>query len=68
MSHECPRKGCTRSVSDQFLMCGPDWRLVPPALQRGVYAAYKRGQGLGSQELAAAQDAVIAAVNERNPR
>ena len=63
MSHECPRNGCTRNVSDQFLMCGADWRLVPKPLQRAVYAAYRSGKGLGSPELAAAQDAAIRAVN-----
>lgn len=63
MSHECPRNGCTRTVDDARLMCGPDGKLVPPALQRAVYAAYRRGAGLGSDELFAAQDAAIRAVN-----
>lgn len=65
MSHKCPREGCTRTVSDQYLMCGPDWRRVPAALQQAVYAAYRGGRGLGSDELAAAQDAAIKAVNAR---
>lgn len=64
MSHKCPRRGCTRRVSDQYLMCGPHWRRVPEPLQEAVYAAYRHRLGLGSEELAAAQDAAIAAVNE----
>ena len=63
MSHQCPRNGCGRTVGDQFLFCGPDWRRIPPKLQRAVYAAYRRGAGLGSPELAEAQDAAIRAVN-----
>lgn len=63
MSHKCPRDGCTRTVRDEFLMCGPDWKLVPLALQRAVYAAYRRGKGLGSPELLNAQAAAIRAVN-----
>lgn len=67
MSHQCPRNGCTRTVGDTYLMCGPDWRRVPPELQRAVYAAYKRGAGLGSDELLAAQDAAIRAANGEAP-
>ena len=63
MSHKCPRNGCRRTVGDAYLMCGPDWKRVPAPLQRAVYAAYKRGAGLGSPELIAAQDAAIRAVN-----
>ena len=61
MSHTCPRRGCTRTVSDDRLMCGPDWWRVPKPLQASVYAAYKRGAGLGSEELRAAQDAAVQA-------
>jgi hypothetical protein len=63
MSHICPRDGCTRTVGDAYLMCPGDWRRVPSYLQRAVYVAYGRGAGLGSEALAAAQDAAIAAVN-----
>lgn len=63
MSHQCPRSGCRRTVGDRLLMCGGCWRLVPVPLQRAVYAAYKRGAGLGSPELIAAQDAAIRVVN-----
>jgi hypothetical protein len=63
MSHPCPRNGCTRAVNDRFLMCPADWRRVPPALQRAVYAAYADGNGPGSPELRAAQDAAVRAVN-----
>jgi hypothetical protein len=63
MSHQCPRNGCTRTVGDAYLMCDPHWRRVPPELQRAVYAAYKRGAGLGSAELLAAQVAAVSAAN-----
>lgn len=63
VTHECPRNGCTRRVGDSYLMCGPDWKRVPVPLQRAVYAAYKRGKGIGSPQLLAAQEAAIAAVN-----
>lgn len=63
MSHPCPRNGCRRTVGDRLLMCGTCWRVVPVPLQRAVYGAYRRGAGLGSDELFAAQEAAIAAVN-----
>lgn len=63
MSHVCPALGCERNVPDHLLMCGPHWGRVPPALQRRVYAAYRRGQGLGTPELLEAQTAAIAAAN-----
>jgi hypothetical protein len=66
MSHECPRNGCTRTVDDARLMCGPCWRLVPAPLQLAVYTAYRHGEGLYSAELLAAQHAAIRAVNDRS--
>lgn len=62
-SHFCPIDGCERTVADHLLMCQAHWRLVPPVLQRKVYAAYRRGEGLGTPELAEAQAAAIAAAN-----
>ena len=67
MSHQCPRDGCTRVIGDdRRLMCGPDWKLVPAPLQSAVYRAYKRGAGLGSAALLAAQDAAIRYVNRES--
>lgn len=63
MTHLCPARTCPREVPDHLLMCGIHWRLVPAPLGRAVYAAYDRGDGLGSAELLAAQDAAIRAVN-----
>jgi hypothetical protein len=63
MSHTCPRKGCTRTVSDERLMCGPDWRRVPEPLQAAVYAAWRHGAGHGSEELRSAQDAAVQAAS-----
>lgn len=63
MTHKCPADGCEKVLPDRLLLCADDWRRVAPALQRAVYAAYRRGAGLGSGELLAAQDAAIRAVN-----
>jgi hypothetical protein len=67
MSHPCPRNGCTATVDDRYLMDSGCWRLVPAALQRAVYAAYKRGKGIGSPQLLAAQQAAIRSVNGPDP-
>jgi hypothetical protein len=61
--HVCPVGGCEREVPDHLLMCSADWHRVPPSLQRRVYAAYRRGEGLGTPELLEAQTAAIAAAN-----
>lgn len=37
--HPCAAPGCVRSVTDDFLMCAPHWRLVPRDLQVEVYKA-----------------------------
>lgn len=44
MSHTCHAIGCQRSVHPRFLMCPPDWRLVPKDLQEAVWASYVPGQ------------------------
>ena len=67
MSHLCARRGCPEMVGDRFLMCRADWARVPRHLQRAVYAAYRYGAGVGTAELAAAQDAAIQAVGEKSP-
>jgi hypothetical protein len=42
--HRCHAWGCQRVVPERLLMCGPHWRMVPPALQRRVWATYRPGQ------------------------
>ena len=46
-------------------MCGPHWRLVPAGLAAAVYAAYRRGAGVGTMPLYHAQAEAIRAVHER---
>lgn len=64
MSHLCPAWRCSWMVGDSSkLMCPKHWRMVPRLLQRAVYGAWRHGEGLGSDELYAAQLAAIEAVN-----
>ena len=51
-----------------LLMCGPHWRMVPPAIQHQVQAAYSSGRGLGTLPLLQAQAAAIAHVNDHLAR
>jgi hypothetical protein len=60
--HVCPIRPCTTQVADRLLMCGPHWAKVPVPVQRDVYAAYRGGAGLGTDELLAAQVAAIRSV------
>jgi hypothetical protein len=64
MTHQCPAKGCTRTVPNHLLMCGPHWHMVPKPLQSDVWAAYY-GAGVGSIELLDAQSEAIYAVNQK---
>lgn len=62
---ECP-VGCGRTVQVGHLMCGADWRKVPPDLQSEVYRtwrAYQANPAAVDKGLAydAARDAAIAA-------
>jgi len=65
--HECPARVCQRQVADRLLMCGQHWHMVPAAIQRAVYAAYRLGP-IGSIDLMRAQHAAITAVNEHYPQ
>lgn len=38
--HECAVPHCGREIAASHLMCPFHWRLVPPATQREVYAAW----------------------------
>jgi hypothetical protein len=63
MSHICPALGCERHVPDHLLLCAEDWDRVPPSIQRRVYGAYRRGEGLGTPELREAQTAAVEVAN-----
>lgn len=65
-THPCPIDRCVKTnLPEHLLMCKRHWTLVPPDLQRAVYAAYKNGRGLGTPELLDAQNNAINAVEER---
>jgi hypothetical protein len=66
--HPCPIRRCPRDVPEHLLTCGIHWRMVPPALQRAVYAAYDHGRGMGTPALASAHRAAVRAVNDRLER
>jgi hypothetical protein len=63
--HDCPIEGCQVAVGRRFLMCGPHWSMVPSALGRAVYAAWKDGRGCGTAEHEVAMQAAIDAVHGR---
>ena len=65
MSHRCPAVGCAVTCPSSMLMCRAHWRMVSGPLQQAVYRAYRRGLGIGTEELMQAQDAAIAAVNSK---
>lgn len=66
--HQCPVSACRKLLPPSKLMCLGHWRMVPRAFQDAVYAAYDQGAGIGSEELAHAQDAAIQAVEAKIAR
>lgn len=67
MAHTCHALGCEDYCPPRHLMCGRHWRMVPPELQRGVWAAYRAGQEIDkrpSPAWHAAAEAAILAVFE----
>ena len=42
--HACHARGCGTPVKPELLMCLRHWRVVPRAIQRAVWAAYRPGQ------------------------
>jgi hypothetical protein len=67
MAHKCPAPGHTETIeNDDLLMCSAAWYRVPKPLRNAVWRAYKRGAGVGSKSLLAAQKAAIASL-ERSP-
>ena len=63
MTHECPGPGCEAEVDSSMLMCPRCWRLVPTAVRRAVWLAWRRGAGAGTPAHRAAIRLAIAAVN-----
>lgn len=44
MTHHCHAVDCTAAVRPKMLMCRHHWYMVPTALRREVWAAYRPGQ------------------------
>ena len=63
MTHQCPGPGCDAEVDSSMLMCPRCWRLVPAAVRRAVWIAWRRGAGAGTPAHRAAIRLAIAAVN-----
>jgi hypothetical protein len=63
MTHQCPGPGCEADVDSSMLMCPRCWRLVPGAVRRAVWIAWRRGTGAGTPAHRAAIRLAIAAVN-----
>ncbi len=65
--HTCHARRCDKRVPPEMLMCRHHWRMVPPALQEGVWKRYRRGQEIDKRPSAAyltAAEAAVAAVAE----
>lgn len=58
--HPCAAGPCTLRIAASKLMCSPHWAMVPPDVQKAVYATWARGIGAGS---AGHRKAVKAAIN-----
>jgi hypothetical protein len=63
MTHQCPGPGCEAEVDSSMLMCPRCWRLVPVAVRRAVWIAWRRGAGAGTPAHRAAIRLAVAAVN-----
>lgn len=66
--HDCPADTCDEQVPPDKLLCWSDWRRVPLELQRALYGAWRRGQGAGTPEYAAAMRACVDAANAKRAR
>lgn len=44
MTHHCHALGCTKGVPPRMFACLEHWKALRPALQRAIYAEYRRGQ------------------------
>jgi hypothetical protein len=63
MTHKCPGPGCEAEVDSSMLLCPRCWRLVPTAVRRAVWIAWRRGAGAGTPAHRGAVRLAIAAVN-----
>jgi hypothetical protein len=63
LTHECPVFLCTERIDPGVLMCPCHWRLVPAAVRRAVWIAWRRGTSAGTPAHRAAICLAIAAVN-----
>lgn len=44
LPHLCHARGCKRAVPRRMFMCAEHWAMVPPHLQRTIWATYRPGQ------------------------
>lgn len=44
---DCRANGCRQQIPRDLLMCPAHWQMVPPDVQRAVWAAHQRGQAIG---------------------
>jgi hypothetical protein len=60
--HTCHRTGCDTVIPPKLFMCGPDWRSLPPELQKRIWALYRPGQEIrkdpSAEYLEAAREAI----------
>lgn len=63
MTDHCHALFCEVSVPPRMHMCAPHWRMVPRALQRQLWANYRRGQERDMQPSAAYLRAAAACVS-----
>jgi hypothetical protein len=63
LTHECPASLCTEQIGPGLLICPRHWRLVPAAVRRAVWIAWRRGTGAGTPAHRSAIRLAIAAVN-----
>ena len=61
LTHSCRVAACPRQVPVHLLMCISHWRMVPAAVQREVWTAY-RGRDAGPAAFQAYEAAVARAV------
>jgi len=44
MAHHCHATNCSRDVPPSMFMCKAHWFSLPKAMQRKIWATYRRGQ------------------------
>lgn len=47
--HSCHAYGCDTTVPPKMFMCLRHWRMLPKAMQREVWGAYRPGQEIDKQ-------------------